>query len=294
MQNIQNRYCIILENELKVGDHNSILMLGCAAQQQLCELSKAILNQLSNGNDNMIEYLIQNILKEIDEFQSLIDKTAIFHLGKNCNKRELLIKKYNAVLVYLDEMELVLKLQEAQVLKESKLFEEFDKNLIEVLVNFENIISYANEIIKHRQDKCNSKEIENWYERLSKKLEEIEISHTVALQCRAQIGLIQENNNQLIDRILTTVSNTIPIWRNQISILLGIECMNRSLRNQNKLAKIIYNSVINRKKVDRNIKEVSIEKLLETNEKLKKIICELDIMEKIDEDLKLKLSSSLR
>ena len=55
---------------------------------------------------------------------------------------------------------------------------------------------------------------------------------------KTQMNLMLENNARLIDKIMGAVSGTIPIWRNQITILLGIEKMNRNLEIQNRVAEI--------------------------------------------------------
>ena len=81
-------------------------------------------------------------------------------------------------------------------------------------------------------------DINNWYERLSKRISDLEISYAATMQTKAQLKLMLENNTQLIDKILGVKSGTIPIWRNQITILLGIEKLNRNLEIQNKVTEI--------------------------------------------------------
>ena len=104
--------------------------------------------------------------------------------------------------------------------------------------------------------------------------------------------LMLENNTKLVDKILGAVSGTIPIWRNQISILLGIERMSRNMMIQSKLAEITQ-SLVSRSKADKNNKEVSVEKLLQTNESLKKVIDEIDSVEKNNDDIRLEFSNLL-
>ena len=117
------------------------------------------------------------------------------------------------------------------------------------------------------------------------------------MQTKAQLKLMLENNTQLIDKILGTISGTIPIWRNQITILLGIEKMNRNLEIQNKVTEITQKYISKEKTTigieHKNKRELSIEKLLNTNETLKKALDELDSVEKRDGEIRLELSSSL-
>ena len=288
---------ILGQDELIVGNADSILLFGCKAQQQLREFSKIISNQLLNSNGEL-EYLIHDILNEIDDFQVSIEKKVGIFPGSNEKKRERLIKKYNEVLVYMDKMELALKLQEAQLIKDSKLFEELSRCIDETLSSLQTTISYGNDVVNQKPKGQIPDDIKAWYERLSKRIEDLGISHTVTLQTRTQMNLMLENNARLIDKIMGAVSGTIPIWRNQITILLGIEKMNRNLEIQNRVAEITQKYMTKEKYVGRKkrgeSKELFVEKLINTNETLKKALDDLDSMEKKDGGIRLELSDSLR
>lgn len=288
---------ILGQDELIVGNADSILLFGCEAQQQLREFSKIISNQLLNSNGDL-EYLIHDILNEIDDFQVSIEKKVGIFPGSNEKKRERLIKKYNEVLVYMDKMELALKLQEAQLIKDSKLFEELSRCIDETLSSLQTTISYGNDVVNQKPKGQIPDDIKTWYERLSKRIEDLGISHTVALQTKTQMNLMLENNTRLIDKIMGAVSGTIPIWRNQITILLGIEKMNRNLEIQNRVAEITQKYITKEKNIGRKkhveSTELCVEKLMNTNEILKKALDDLDSMEKKDGGIRLELSDSLR
>lgn len=288
---------VLEKNQLIVGNDDSILLFGCEAQQQLREFSKAISNQLLNSNGDL-EYLIYDILNEIDDFQVLIEKKVGIFSGSNEKKRERLIKKYNDVLVYMDKMELALKLQEAQLIKDSKLFEELSRCIDATLSSLQTTISKGNVVVNQKPKGQITDDIEVWYERLSKRIEDLGISHTVALQTKAQMKLMLGNNAQLIDKIMGTVSGTIPIWRNQITLLLGIEKMNRNLEIQTKVAEITQKYITKEKNIGRKKRvdstELCVEKLMNINETLKKALDDLDSMEKKDGGIRLELSGSLR
>lgn len=297
MEKEGNEIEVLEKNQLIVGNDDSILLFGCEAQQQLREFSKAISNQLLNSNGDL-EYLIHDLLKEIDDFQVSIEKKVGIFSGSNEKKRERLIKKYNDVLVYMDKMELALKLQEAQLIKDSKLFEELGRCIDETLSSLQTAISYGNDVVNQKPKGPISDDIKEWYERLSKRLEDLGISHTVALQTKAQMKLMLGNDAQLIDKIMGAVSGTIPIWRNQITLLLGIEKMNRNLEIQTKVAEITQKYITKEKNIGRKKRvdytELCVEKLMNTNETLKKALDDLDSIEKKDGGIRLELSGSLR
>ena len=287
---------MLSQNKLIVGNSDSILMFGCEEQQMLREFSKTISNQLLNCNGEL-EYLIHDILNEIDGFQRSVEKKQLVFISSNEKKRASLIKKYNAILVYMDKMELALKLQEAQLIKDSKLYENLSKRIDTTLESLKESISYGNDVVGQKPIEQETDDINNWYERLSKRISDLEISYAATMQTKAQLKLMLENNTQLIDKILGTISGTIPIWRNQITILLGIEKLNRNLEIQNKVTEITQKYISKEKATigikHKNKKELSIEKLLNTNETLKKALDELDSVEKRDGEIRLELSSSL-
>lgn len=287
---------MLSQNKLIVGNSDSILTFGCEEQQMLREFSKTISNQLLNCNGEL-EYLIHDILNEIDDFQRSVEKKQLFFISSNEKKRVSLIKKYNAILVYMDKMELALKLQEAQLIKDSKLYENLSKRIDTTLESLKESISYGNDVVGQKPIEQETDDINNWYERLSKRISDLEISYAATMQIKAQLKLMLENNTQLIDKILGTISGTIPIWRNQITILLGIEKLNRNLEIQNKVTEITQKYISKEKATigikHKNKKELSIEKLLNTNEILKIALDELDSVEKRDGEIRLELSSSL-
>lgn len=287
---------MLSQNKLIVGNSDSILMFGCEEQQMLREFSKTISNQLLNCNGEL-EYLIHDILNEIDDFQRSVEKKQLFFIISNEKKRASLIKKYNAILVYMDKMELALKLQEAQLIKDSKLYENLSKRIDTTLESLKESISYGNDVVGQKPIEQETDDINNWYERLSKRISDLGISYAATMQTKAQLKLMLENNTQLIDKILGAISGTIPIWRNQITILLGIEKLNRNLEIQNKVTEITQKYISKEKAtigiIHKNKKELSVEKLLNTNETLKKALDELDLVEKRDGEIRLELSSSL-
>lgn len=287
---------MVLHDQLYVGNSDSILLFGCEAQQQLREFSKTISNQLAEDSSNL-EYVIQDILNEIEDFQNY-NVNNIGFFGKNQKKkRSGLIKKYNTILNYMNEMELALKLQEAQLLKDSKIFEELGKRIQTTVANLEELLMYGENVLKQQSCTEQSEDIKRWYERLTRRLEDLRISHTVLLQSKLQIIIMLENSDKLVDKIVETITATFPVWRNQVTILLGIERMNTNLTIQNKLTEINKNYVNMKTKTGKKIgkqKEINSDELSLVNMSMKKSLGKLIDSEKKDEEIRLKLNKILR
>ena len=111
-----------------------------------------------------------------------------------------------------------------------------------------------------------------------KKLHDLKISKTIAIQTAPQIRLIQNNDKALIDRVQTAIYSTIPLWKNQLVIALGLSAQQKVLRMQqavnnttNELLKrnaelLKQNSIETAKENERSI--VDVETVREVNEKL--------------------------
>ena len=114
--------------------------------------------------------------------------------------------------------------------------------------------------------------------RFEKKLHDLKISKTIAIQTAPQIRLIQNNDKALIDRVQTAIYSTIPLWKNQLVIALGLSAQQKVLRMQqavnnttNELLKrnaelLKQNSIETAKENERSI--VDVETVREVNEKL--------------------------
>ena len=155
---------------------------------------------------------------------------------------------------------------------------------------------YGENVLKQQSCTEQSDDIKRWYERLTRRLEDLRISHTVLLQSKLQISIMLENSDKLVDKIIETITTTLPVWRNQVTILLGIEHMNNNLTIQNKLAEInkkyVNVQTTSRKKIGGQ-KEVESDELSLVNVSMKKSLSRLIDSEKQDEENRLKLSKIL-
>lgn len=289
----------ILSGNLILGNYESIILLGSEAQSQLRSFSKAISEILMNDNGDL-EYLIHDIIKEIVEFKiksSTKSKVVVFSGLKR--QRNLLIKQYNSVLTYIDKMAISLQLQEAQLIKDSAIMNQMQKSIELAIADIEKSIENGEEFVKKRDVVKTEDPLDDWYGRLERRIEDLRISHTVLLQSQSQLLLMLENNKKLVDKILATLSGTIPIWRNQISLLLGIEKMNRDIETQERITKITEQFIesnskrIHKKLNKRPYKEIDVEKLKQANNELTKGLNELVNIEEKNEAVRLELESHL-
>lgn len=225
---------IDIQEVLEIGNHNSLLLFGSDVQRELSEVSKMLASVVMNSDVN-IENLIQNLISEITGFQNQLESKSnrgISWLKKG--RKEKAIRKYSGIIVYIDKVELLLKIQETQLIKESKILEKLELKMEEAIQTLEQIISYAEKVLRKKQFiSTDDNDLEEWYVRLTKKIDDLKISHTIAIQSKAQVILMKQSARQLIDKIIVAISGTIPVWRNQVSLLLEVQKL-----NENKLLQV--------------------------------------------------------
>lgn len=79
-------------------------------------------------------------------------------------------------------------------------------------------------------------DFEDLCHRFEKKLSDLEITRIISIQSAPQVRMLQNNDRELLDKLQSSIANTIPLWRNQLVLSLGIEHTRRSLDAQNTLA----------------------------------------------------------
>ena len=225
---------IDIQEVLEIGNHDSLLLFGSDVQRELNEVSKMLASMVMKSDVN-IEDLIQNLISEITDFQNQLESTSnkcIPWLKKG--RKEKAIRKYSGIIEYIDKVELLLKIQETQLIKESKILEKLELKMEEAIRTLDQIISYAESVLRKKQFiNTDDNNLEEWYVRLTKKIDDLKISHTLAIQSKTQVIIMRQNARQLIDKIIVAISGTIPIWRNQVSLLLEVQKL-----NENKLLQV--------------------------------------------------------
>lgn len=131
-------------------------------------------------------------------------------------------------------------------------------------------------------------DFENTIDRFEKKVHDLKLSKTIAIQTAPQIRLIQNNDKLLVDKIQTAILNTIPLWKNQIVIALGLQNQANVLKMQQKIGETTNDLL---KKNAELLKQNTIETARESEkgiveiETLKKV--NTDLIETIDETMKI-------
>ena len=288
----------ILQGRLIVGDHNSLLTYGNDVQVGLNDFSKSISNIVLRNNDTL-EESICDVSNQIEHSQkNLKRKNGEFPISFERIKHYNIVRRYNEILNSIEKLELSFKLQQAQLIKDNKILDLLEEKLSNSIDNIGRLILEGKEVVGCKKpDKAtmDKTDIENWYNRLEKKIEDFEISRVIANQSIIQIKMMKENNYLMIDRIISVLSTTIPLWRNQVSIILGLERVHENNQMQNILMDLTERQIERSKKLlsKSSGKKTDYERMKQLNDKLLVAIDEISEIEKKDNVIKQDFTKSL-
>lgn len=283
---------------LVIGDHDSITLFGAEAQADLKNVTKNISRILLNDNCK----INVNLVDIINGIEKNVEGKHTFLLGKipfvtQYQKKET-VNRYMRFFRYVDEVALQLQLQQAQLLKNTKILEQEDLILEKCIDNLEKDIVYAENILIETQS-AGGDCLGDWSLRLERKIQDLKTTKIVSGQSRKQIQLMYMNNRNLIDKIISLLSNALPLWRTQISIALGIEEVGRSINMQKKMGDILEKN--NKSNFDNRefIKQfsgsdkINFEMLNELDSKLNHSLKELVALEDKERTFRVELTNTL-
>lgn len=275
---------------LVVGDHDTVTLFGIQPQNSLKDYSRRVTALLLKDTAEL-DMAIEDVLSEIEHFEMKAKKSTKSFLGRQLHHREI-HKEYAKILSYIDSMTVYFKLQQAQLIKEIKLLEKLSDTVATCSNELEQCIKLGKKTLLARNVSSvnidsNSLSLDTtsdtdvWYERLEKRMDDLLITHAVSLQSQAQIKLLHDNNLMILDRIASAVSNTFPIWQNQMAIMLGVDLMETRMDVQDRLISVSnrYVEQTVKKTQRKKINEIQVDKLLELNQSLSRALDEMARLE---------------
>lgn len=280
----------IFGGTLVVGDHDTVTLFGIQPQNSLKDYSRRVTALLLKDTAEL-DMAIVDVLSEIEHFEMKAKKPTKSFFGRQLYRREI-HKEYAKILSYIDSMTVYFKLQQVQLIKEIKLLERLSDTVVACSNELEQCIEIGKKTLLERNVSSvnidsNSLSLDTtsdtdvWYERLEKRMDDLLITHTVSLQSQAQIKLLHDNNLMILDRIASTISNTFPIWQNQMAIMLGVDLMETRMDVQDRLVSVSnrYVGQTIKKTLRKKINEIQVDKLLELNQSLSRALDEMARLE---------------
>ena len=302
---------IVNEFAAKIDVENTaqIMQYGAGTQKKMADFSDAALANVRAQDLGEVGDLIVSVVGELKGFDTEEEKGFLGFFKKQANKLEQMKTRYDKAELSVEKISDALQEHQVRLLKDSAMLDQmYDQNLayfkeltMYILAGKQKLeevragkLTELEETAKRTglaEDVQAAKDLSDKCERFEKKIYDLELTRTISMQTAPQIRMIQNNDNVMVEKIQTTLVNTIPLWKNQMVITLGISHASEAAAAQRQVnevtnallqsnAKRLHTaSVETAKEAERGI--VDIETLKKTNAEL---ISTLDDVLKIQQD----------
>ncbi len=302
---------LVQEFAAKIDVENTaqILQYGAGTQKKMADFSDAALANVRAQDLGEVGDLIVNVVGELKGFDAEEEKGFFGFFKKQANKLEAMKAKYDKAEVSVEKISDALQQHQIRLMKDSAMLDQmYDQNLAYFKELTMYILAGKQKLEQVRAGKLSdleatarrtglaedvqaAKDLADKCQRFEKKIYDLELTRAIAMQTAPQIRMIQNNDNVMVEKIQTTLVNTIPLWKNQMVITLGIAHASEAAAAQRQVndvtnallqanAKRLHTaSVETAKEAERGI--VDIETLKKTNAEL---IQTLDDVVKIQQD----------
>ena len=286
-----------LSNSINLEDSVSIMSYGSAAQNKMVQFSENTLSTVMNKDLGDIGNTISDLIVELKGFDIEKESKGIFgFFKKGVNNLSKLKTKYSKVEVNIDGIIKILENHQRTLLKDISILDQmYDYNLdylkeleLYIKAGKEKLNNDINKKILELEEKAKQtntpedvqavRDYKDLANRFEKRLHDLEITKAVSIQTIPQIRMVQNNNVVMSEKIQSTLVNTIPLWKNQMVLAIGLYHSNEAAKAQRavtdttnellrKNADMLKTSTIETaKESERAI--VDIETLKHTNEQL--------------------------
>ncbi len=283
--------------KIDISNSNSILQYGIGSQKKISDFSQAALNDVKTKDLGEIGEILSSVVLELKSFEECEEKKGIFgFFKKSKNKISQMKANYESVENNIGKMCNSLEKHKIQLLKDiamlDKMYEMnkvyFKELNMYILAGKKKLEKLEKEELPKLQEKArksgnphDAQELNDFISlcnRFEKKIHDLELTKMISLQMAPQIRLIQNNDTLMCEKIQSIIINTIPLWKSQIVLALGVAHATDAARVQREVtdmtnellrknAEILKTSTIETaKESERGI--VDIETLRATNESL--------------------------
>ena len=302
---------IVREFAAKSDVENTAQMMqyGAGTQKKMADFSDAALTNVRAQDLGEVGELIVNVVGELKGFDTEEEKGFFGFFKKQANKLEMMKNRYDKAEVSVEKISDALQQHQIRLMKDSAMLDQmYEQNLayfkeltMYILAGKQKLEEVRTGKLQQLEDTAHrtglaedvqaAKDLADKCQRFEKKIYDLELTRAISLQTAPQIRMIQNNDNVMVEKIQTTLVNTIPLWKNQMVITLGIAHASEAAAAQRQVndvtnallqanAKRLHTaSVETAKEAERGI--VDIETLKKTNAEL---IQTLDDVMKIQQD----------
>lgn len=244
-------------DKIDISNSTMILQYGASAQKKLSDFSESALASVRTKDLGEVGEMVTNLVGELRGFDADEEEKGLKGLFKRSSNRLTVLKaRYDKAEVNVNKIAGVLEGHQVQLLKDIAMLDQmYEKNL----VNFKEISMYIlagkkklqqvrettlKEMIEKAkvsglpEDSQKANDLAAFCDRFEKKLHDLELTRMISLQMAPQIRLVQNNDTLMAEKIQSTINNTIPLWKSQMVLALGVEHSTQALKAQREVTEM--------------------------------------------------------
>ena len=237
--------------KIDLTDTNQVIQYGSSAQKNIADFSEAALEKVKASDLGQVGDMVSNLLVELKTLDEPEKKFSLFKKAEV--KVETLKARYSKAEVNVDRISDELENHKLVLMKDVALMDQmYDRNLayfkeltMYILAGKEKLAEERNTTLVALREKAQqsglaedaqaANDFENKCIRFEKKLHDLELTRMISLQTAPQIRMIQNNDSMMMEKIQTSIMNTIPLWKNQMVLTLGIQDSQKAMEAQRKV-----------------------------------------------------------
>lgn len=226
--------------KIDIENTNQILQYGAGTQKKMADFSDTALENVKTQDLGEIGELISNVVGELKDFDVQEEGKFFGFFRKQTSKIENLKNKYDKAQANVEKITDSLQQHQVRLMKDSAMLDKmYEQNLnyfkeltMYILAGKKKLEETRNGKLAEMKNKAAlsglpedaqaARDLDEKCSRFEKKLHDLELTRTIAMQTAPQIRLIQNNDTVMVEKIQTTIVNTIPLWKSQMVLDLGI------------------------------------------------------------------------
>ena len=239
-------------DKIDISDTNAVLTYGAASQRNIASFSESTLKSVRSKDMGEVGQMLSGLVVELRGFSDSGDeKKGIFGLRKKIrNKIETMKAEYAKVSVNVDKISEMLEKHQIVLLKDAAMLDKmydvnqayFKELTMYILAGKQKLEECRNvklpELHKKAQESGQPEDAQaandyaNMINRFEKKLHDLELTRMISIQMAPQIRLVQNNDVLMVEKIQTSIVNTIPLWKSQMVLALGMHNAQQAMQAQ--------------------------------------------------------------
>ncbi len=297
-----------IKDGINLMDSSTPLTFGAPAQKEIAQFSDSILNKVRTKDSGQVGELLTDLVSKVKGFDTTEKKSflsSIPIIGSLVDKAEDIKSGYDKLSTHVDRIQQGLENSKVKLMEDVVMFDTlYEKNLgyfkeLQLYIRageekLEEMRTITLPKLKAQAAEKNDpmavqvvNDFEQSVDRFEKKIHDLKISKTLAIQTAPQIRLIQNNDRVLIDRVQSAIYHTIPLWKNQMVIALGLTRQQEVIAMQKAVADAT-NDLLKRNA------EMLKQNSIDTAKANERGIVDIDTVKKVNEDLISTIEETMR